>query len=1173
MSSQFTHLHLHTQYSLLDGAIRIKELPKILKLLEFDACAITDHGNLHGVIDFYNSMKANQLKPIVGLGAYVSNGSRNKRAYPKGTPYSYHLTLLCQNKEGYKNLIKLSSLGYTEGKYYGKPRIDHELLEKHHKGLIALSACMAGELAKRFMQGLDEEAAKLAQWYKALFEGRFYIELQNTQIEEESKINPKLVALAKQLQIPLVGTNNCFYQAKSDAESQYILRLMGMQKRVSDPEVKPMETSELYIKSKSEMQDAFQDFPRECLSNTQVINEQCEIDLENNRYYLPDYPVEPNLTLEEQFNKDAYSGLDKRLIELNTIHNWDEVKKESIKPVYIERLEFELQVILKMGFSGYFLIVADFCNWSKENNIPVGPGRGSGAGSLVGYSLGITDLDPLEYDLLFERFLNPDRVSLPDFDIDFETEGREKVIQYVRSKYGQKNVCQISSVGSLQAKGAIRGVARVMNLPYSNADKIAKLIPNELKMSITKAIGMEPELERLFKEGTEIEQKLIQTAIALEGMNSNLSTHAAGVIIMNSDVTDIMPVCTPSNGEQIQSQYTMENAENQGAVKFDFLGLRNLSIIAKAIELINANRREKQPFDIRLIPLDDKKTFQLLSKGDTTGVFQMESDGMKSLLVKMKTDCFEDIIALVALYRPGPLGSGMVNDYVERKHGRQKSIYPHPLMESVLKETYGVMVYQEQVMRTVQILAGFSLGEADILRRAIGKKKPEILKEQRNLFVEGCFKKGISQEKSNEIFDLIDKFAGYGFNKSHSAAYGLIGYQTAWLKANYPVDFMAALLTTDRNRPESVVKLIQECKEMNIQVLPPDINESELSFTTVGNKIRFGLNAIKNVGASALHCIIEARKNKKTFMSLLDVYSNINTSKVNARVLEALIKSGVFDSLESNRKKNFEALDKSISIATDERAFQNENQISIFELMPPEEAEKSKAKLELDDILDWNKKTRLKYEKEALGFYISGHPLDPYKKEFNQIGIMSYSLDFKNGETTLRRFDDVQIAGIIINNMVKMTKKNEKYSILNVEDLKGTLEVMVFPKVWKDVNHLLERDDAILIRGKVNENKEGVKNLVANEIKSLAMIRAENADSLVISLFHNTKKNQLESIKEVLASCPGECQIELKLNTADQCTIDLLINERVGISENLIAGLEASVGSENFDFIYKKSRN
>ncbi|MCP4298006.1 MAG: DNA polymerase III subunit alpha [Proteobacteria bacterium] len=1173
MSSNFTHLHFHTQYSLLDGANKVKGLGNFVSDMGYDACAITDHGNMHGAIEFFHEMKKAKVKPIIGMEAYIALEHRTRRKYAKSGPNAYHTVLLCENKEGYKNLIKLASLGFTEGLFYGKPRIDHELLEKYNKGIIALSACLGGEIAKRLLDDEEQQAIRVAKWYSEVFEERYYIELQANKLDLQSKVNPGLMNIAKQLNIPLIGTNDCHYPKREYAEAHYLLQLMGWQKKVTDPDVRGLETSEIYIKNEDEMYQAFDEegLPAEALHNTKLVAERCELDLVNKKYFLPDYPLPEGITLDDELVKQSNEGLDQRLEILKTVYQWDEKEEAKKTEIYRKRLDFELKIINQMGFPGYFLIVSDFINWSKNNQIPVGPGRGSGAGSLVAYAVRVTDIDPIEYDLLFERFLNPDRVSMPDFDIDFEVEGRERVIEYVKQRYGDEKVCQISALGSLKAKGAIKGVARVLDIAYADADKIAKLVPDDLGINLSNAIKREPKLQEIAEYGTEVEQKLVKVSLALEGLNSNLSTHAAGVIIMNTPITDVMPICTSSsNDTNSQSQFTMKYAEDQGAVKFDFLGLRNLTVIDKAVRLINEHREQDNQLDISLISMTDKASYQLLCRGDTTGVFQLESEGMKTLIQKLRPDCFEDIIALVALYRPGPLGSGMVDDFVERKHGRQNIVYQHPLMEDVLKETYGVMVYQEQVMRTVQVLADFSLGGADILRRAIGKKIPEILAEQREKFVIGCEKNNIDEELSNQIFDLIQKFADYGFNKSHSAAYALVSYQTAWLKANYPVEFMAALLTADINKPDSVVKLINECKEMDIPVLPPDINESELIFTTHENKIRFGLNAIKNVGAAALSNILEAREQQNDFKTVLDVFTSIDTSKVNSRVLEALVKGGVFDSLEPNRRKIMEGLDDVLSLAAAEKSMVRENQVSFFDLLSEEEEERSRTKLELPDLPDWKQKLRLKYEKDSLGFFISGHPLDPFDEEVKSLGKITTTSQLKAEGHTFQHREEILLAGVIVNSIVRLTKANKQMAVLTLEDQMGAIELVIFPKVFSSVEALLTIDDPVLVVGHANTRDDSV-NIVVESIRTLADLRFERSNLIMIDLSEDVQQENLFKIKEIMSSCPGSCQVVVNLSTKQNCKVQLKLKEEVEVCEQLVDSFDDILPIHSFQYKYRST--
>ncbi len=1166
MSRQFVHLHFHSHYSLLDGAIKVKGLGPILKEKGFETSALTDHGNMFGAVEFHHEMNKSGIKPIVGMEAYVADGHRTNRKYAKPGPNAFHAVLLAQNRQGYTNLSKLSSIAFSEGKFYGRPRIDHELLAEYNEGIIVLSACLQGELARRLRDGKEKEAYEVAQWYKDTFPGRYYVELQANGIDIQNKVNPQLIKLARDLDIPLVGTNDCHYLTSDIAESHHLLQLMGWQKRVTDPGVKTLDTKELYVKTAEEMYQAFEqaDLPLEALENTVKIAAQCELDLTNKKYYLPDYPVAEGRTLEEELIIESREGLQERLDKLGPLYGWDADEVIAQQNTYFTRLDFELKVINEMGFPGYFLIVSDFIKWAKNNGVPVGPGRGSGAGSIVAYSLKITDIDPIKFELLFERFLNPDRISMPDFDIDFEVEGRERVINYVRQKYGEKNVCQISAIGSLLAKGVLRGVARVLDIPYSDADEIAKLIPDELGITLDKAIEKEPKLKEMKEQGSEIEKKLLRHALALEGLNSNLSTHAAGVIIMNSDITDVMPTCTPTKGDAIQSQFTMKYAEDQGAVKFDFLGLKNLSVIDKATALVNRNRKPEDLLDITLLPMDDTKSFELLCRGDTTGVFQLESDGMKGLIQKLKPDCFEDIIALVALYRPGPLGSGMVDDFVECKHGRKAITYLHPLLADVLEETYGVMVYQEQVMKVVQVLAGFTLGQADLLRRAIGKKIPEVLAEQRNLFVEGSAKNDVNPKTAGEIFDLIDYFAGYGFNKSHSAAYALISYQTAYLKANYPVEFMASLMTCELNKPEAIVKLIGECKEMKIEVMPPNINSSDLIFTAKGKKIYFGMAAIKNVGSAALTSIIEARGDG-SYTDLTDLFTRIDASKVNSRVMEALTKSGVFDELEPNRHRIFESIDMLLSLAQAEKSMKRENQVSFFDQLPEEELGKSKKAIELPDLPNWKPKERLQHEKEALGFYISGHPAEPYMREIKAFAKITPSYEIKDGEKTFKKREHLRIAGVIATKNIRMTKTGKYMAILQVDDPYGSIEVVVFPKLYADVEALISTDEPLLIKGFQNNNNSST-GLVADTITSLPALRAQHATRMKLHIKSNLEEEKLIKLKEIFERHPGNCLIQFKVD-ADPKTVHLKLPLRVSPNEQLVESVEEVTGLKSLEFV------
>ena len=1243
MSQKFTHLHVHTQYSLMQGAIPIKSLARALQELGYEACAITDHGNMFGAIEFYHALRNQNLTPIIGTGIYVARESRHKHDYEQRGPNACQTNLLCQDRKGYHNLNYLSSLAYTEGKHYGIPRVDYELLEKYNEGLVALSAGLDGDLARHLHDGRLEEARSLATWYRDVFEGRYYLELQATGRIEQNELNSQLIKLSRELSIPLVATNDCHYLEEKDADAHYILELMGLQKRVTDSDIHDKNPNHLYLKSQEEMIKAFSSYSQEVLTNSVLIAEQCNISLENNSYYLPKYEIPTDETLDSHLTRQARQGLQNRLANLYKLYNPADSFEEFRKP-YDERLSFELEVIIQMEFSGYFLIVADFVNWAKDHEISVGPGRGSGAASLVAYALRITDVDPLRYGLLFERFLNPDRISMPDFDIDFEVNGREAVIDYVRKKYGANNVCQIATFQSLGAKAAIRNVARVLDFPYSEADKIAKLIPGKLGIDLNESLQQEPELARLERKGTENEKKLIGLAKSLEGLTTHLGTHAAGVIIMDCDIREVMPVCTGKE-DTLQSMYTMKYAEDQGAVKFDFLGLLTLSIIESAIKLINLqhpgiNGTLDLPFDLEMIPMDDPLTFELLCHGNTTGVFQLESPGMKKLVNDMQPSVFGDIVAIVALYRPGPLGSGMVDDFIQCKHGRKQIVYPHQLMVPILKDTYGVMVYQEQIIQAVQILAGFTLGQADLLRRAIGKKIAGVLAEQRHNFVQGCLDNpefvkecgSVSPElKANEIFDLIDYFSGYGFPKSHTVAYGLISYQTAYLKAHYPVQFMASLLNCSMNQPEKVVNFISECKEMGIEVLPPDVNQSVNEFavsflhfelTSQGQKmlnglglpdslssvlrslrnevfktedvllmqlkkladsnvigtdnllsfqkviiramrieaVRFGLNAVKNVGGNAVDMILKARvqKEENQFTDFMDFMKTVDLTKVSSRVLETFIKCGAFDCLNSNRALLLLVLNEAVHLGQEFQRAHQPLQNSLFDLLSEEESKNTETQLKFPDVKDWTTKQRLAYEKEALGFYVSGHPLDHYESEIKKLAITTNDLEengYKDGDT-------VTLAGIITANTVRLSKKNEKFSIINLEDLRGSIEIPVYAKLYEEVRNLLEEDEPVLIQGRVNfRDDEGSRQgltLIAEKIQWLSQIRQETCKEVVIVLRQNNISTDylvpqiLDPFREMLLTSPGKSKICFHLQVADESEVKIQLHESITLTSKLV---------------------
>ncbi|MFL5396222.1 MAG: DNA polymerase III subunit alpha, partial [Myxococcales bacterium] len=913
MPADFTHLHLHTLYSLLDGAIRLPDLMRACKDSGMKSVAVTDHGNMFGVVSFYREAKKAGVKPIIGFEAYVAGergmGDKTQRV-------GNHLVLLAQNEAGYRNLRYLSTKAFMDGFYYD-PRVDKPLLRAHSEGIIALTACMAGAVPKAIRRGDMDEARREARELKEIFGDRLYLEIQSNALKEQLPVNHGICELSREMGIPLVATADSHYVAKSDARAHEVLMAIASGRTFDDPKRLRHETEELYIKTPDEMDGAREATTgvgaewREAVHNSWLIAEQCNVELDLKSTHLPRFSVPDGETLDSYLQRRAREGLDTRFGEIAR------TGRAIDADVYRERLERELQVIIKMKFAGYFLIVQDFINWAKSRGIPVGPGRGSGAGSLVAYALRITDLDPLPYNLLFERFLNPERISMPDFDVDFCQDRRGEVIDYVTGKYGRENVAQIITYGALSAKSAIKDVARVMGVPFAEVNELTRNIPNLIDghpATIEKALEVEPKL-RDIQEQKPIFKSIVEYARALEGLTRSTGMHAAGVVIGEKPLWEYVPLCRGQNGELV-TQFAKDEVELAGLVKFDFLGLTTLTVISEAVKLVNRGRAESERVDITMLPLDDKKTYQLISSGDTAGIFQMESSGFTEMVKKLKPSVFEDIVAAGALYRPGPLESGMVDVFINRKHGREKVTYPHPKLETILKDTYGVIVYQEQVMQIAQVLGGYSLGRADLLRRAMGKKKADVMAKERDGFVAGCAASGVDSKTANDIFDLMEKFAEYGFNKSHSAAYGLITYQTAWLKAHHPVEFMAALLTSEKDNTDKVVAHIAEARADGITVLPPDVNESDLAFgvgsDTAGKKlIRFGLGAIKGVGENSIEGILAARK--KPFAGLFDFCSRIDTRKINRKTVEALIAAGAFDFTQKPRKALWDAIEPALA--------------------------------------------------------------------------------------------------------------------------------------------------------------------------------------------------------------------------------------------------------------------
>jgi len=1078
VQGSFIHLHLHSQYSLLDGAIRFPQLFERLSSYGVNAVALTDHGNMFGTYDFYRQAKAYGIHPIIGCEVYVAPESRFRKKKEARKDTSNHLILLAKNNVGYQNLTRLVSLAYTEGFYY-KPRIDHELLEKYHDGLIALSACLKGEIPSLILSKRIDEARERLRFYKGLFgEGNFYGELQKNGIPEQDFVNDILKQLAREESIPLVATNDCHYLDRQDAQAHEVLLCLQTGKTLRDKGRMKFQTDEFFLKSPDEMIRNFSDVP-EAIENTLEIAKRCDVDLSFHGYHFPTYEVPEGKDHENYLEEMAKEGLETYFEKMRG------QGKELDEELYRKRLAYELKTINEMGFSDYFLIVSDFIGYAKAHDIPVGPGRGSAAGSLVSFSLGITEVDPIPYNLMFERFLAPGRVSMPDIDCDFSEEKRERVIRYVADKYGHDHVAQITTFAALKARSVIRDVGRVLGLPYSEVDQVAKLIPQQLGITIDEAIRLSPQLRGLIEADLKI-ANLVKIAKTLEGLYRHSSTHAAGVVISSKPLMEFLPICVGQKGE-VLTQYDMGCVESIGLVKFDFLGLSTLSVIDRAATLI----REKQnpDFDLKSISLQDKKTFELLRKGNVFGVFQLESSsGMRDLLVRMKPQKFEDLIALLALNRPGPLESGMVDDYIKRRNNKKLVTYDIPELEEVLGDTYGVILYQEQVMQIAMKLAGFSPSDADRLRKAMGKKKAEEMVKLREKFVEGAAKKKIQVDKAEKVYNQMAQFAKYGFNKSHSTAYALITYQTAYLKAHYTTEYMAALLSNEIGNSDKLAHYIDQCKGMGIEVLPPDVNRSDLDFTVEDGKIRFGLAGIKNVGQGAAQIIVQERNKGGEFTSLLDFCIRLDLRKVNKRVLESLIKCGSFDPMGVSRAKLSEALDQVLATAQALQKQQNNKQKSLFSVSGNRDTEVLANTFLYPDVEDWPQSKRLLFEKELLGIFLTGHPLKEFEEKIKDLDVTPVSELIKTpGRKT------VKVAGMVINSKEITTKKNkEKMAFVTLEDQTGSVEVLVFPSVFKEVEFYILPDEPIMVEGTVDKSKEVVK-IKAISVTPLREVRVQKS--------------------------------------------------------------------------------
>jgi len=1131
--SGFVHLHLHSQYSLLDGAIRFEDLFERARQLRMDSLALTDHGNMFGAVEFYQKAIQHGIKPIIGCEIYVASGSRHEK---KQGGKIFHLTLLAKNRAGYHNLAKLVSLAHIEGFYY-KPRVDKGLLSEYQEGLFALSGCMKGEIGVSILNNHMDGALEAGRRYQQIFGERFFLEIQDNKVEGQKRIHEAMGEIGETLGIPLVATNDCHYLKREDAKAHEVLLCIQTGKSLNDPERMKFSSDEFYVKSAEEMRGVFPQYP-EAIENTLRIAEQCNLELRFGEYHFPKFTPPDGKSLNLYLDELSRKGLEDRLQHIPDPHD-----------KYWTRLDKELERIKSMGFAGYFLIVADFINHAKGKGVPVGPGRGSAAGSLVAFAVRITDIDPIRYGLLFERFLNPERISMPDVDVDFCMERRDEVIQYVTEKYGKDNVAQIITFGKMQAKAVVRDVGRALDMPYSEVDRIAKLIPSTLNITLQQALDQEPTLREL-QEKDERVRNLISIAQLLEGLTRHASTHAAGVVISNKPLSEYLPLYRGQNGE-VMTQYSMKDVEKIGLIKFDFLGLKTLTVIRKAEEMVR--KHKDSVFDVGAIDLADSETYRLLSSGATNGVFQLESMGMKELLVKLKPEVFEDVIALVALYRPGPLGSGMVDGYIKRKHGLETVEYELPQLREVLGETHGVIVYQEQVMKIATLLADFSLGDADVLRRAMGKKIPVEMEKQRERFLDGARKKHINVETAERIFELMAKFAEYGFNKSHSAAYALIAFQTAFLKAHHPVEFMAALLTSDVESTDKIVKYIAECRDMGIEVLPPDVNESWRDFTIVDGKIRFGLAAVKNVGTGAIDSILTERGKQGNYRSLFDFCRRVDLRRVNKRVLESLIKSGAFDFTGASRAQLMVALDDAVERAQSFQKERESNQLGIFSQSGDRDSWIEEPSL--PEIEEWPENQLLAFEKEALGFYITRHPLARFEEE-----IKRHTHEDTVSILGKRNGSEVTICGVASSLKEIQTRKGDRMAFLSLEDMKGLVEVILFPDVFQASLPYLNDDHPLLVRGILDMEDENPK------IKAIEVLPLSQCDEACISKVHLTirspgiTRDQLVDLKKILLENQGKSVAVLHLIVPNQGETVIRLPIKVEPSTALLASLEEAFG-------------
>ena len=1131
---EFVHLHLHSDYSLLDATIQIKPLAKRVSKLEMRACALTDHGNMFGAMSFYQAMKGEGVKPIIGCEVYITRGSRfdkDKKALKPGEKANFHLILLAKNRIGYQNLIKLTSRAFTEGFYY-KPRIDLELLSKHSEGLIGLSACMSGVPSALLARGACEEAVQASHEFEEIFgKGNYFLEIQEHDLDAQKRIRKPLVELSKRTGIPLVATNDSHYLSPDDARAHDILLCIGSGKTVQDTNRLRYGSPYFYVRSAEEMWAIFGDEMPEVLTRTLDIAEMCEFEMPGGNNHLPVFPIpesDKGLCLDEFFEKVVSEGYEQRRSSV-----WEpllargELKHKLSE--YQERISREIATIRQMGFSSYFLIVWDFIRYARENKIPVGPGRGSAAGSLVAYCLGITDVDPIQYDLLFERFLNPERVSMPDIDIDFCVRGRDNVIQHVTELYGRNSVCQIITFGTLASKAAIKDVGRALNMPYSEVERVAKMIPPPVRgrnVSISSALEQVPELRKAVEENEQV-RDLIDLAKRLEGCARHTSVHAAGVVISPEPLEQLIPVALSSN-QEMTTQFSMSDLEKTGMLKMDFLALTTLTIISDCLNTIKQSLNTE--IDWSTVPLDDPMAMGLFAEGRTEAVFQFESEGMREICRRLRPKGLEDLAALNALYRPGPLDGGMVDDFIERHHGHKSVRYIVPEMKEILSNTYGIIVYQEQIMQLAQKLAGYSLGEADLMRRAMGKKKREEMEKHEVKFVEGAVARGLKKEKAQQIFSLMAQFADYGFNRSHSVAYAYLAYQTAYLKAHYPEHFYAAVLSNELEDSAKIFKYARELKGQGIRLLPPDLNESGAGFTPLDGAIRFGLEALKGVGGASVQAILEARQAGE-FNSFFEFVERIGNRALNKRVLESLVCAGAFDSLGGGQPKNhwraklFAAIDSALVRGAKAQKEKELGQTGLFgeggDVGGP-----GKIVDELPDAPPWSNSELLAGEKKAIGFYVTGHPLNNYTEVLDRLKCVSFSelCRLESGTTT-------QFGGIVTGLQVKTTKKGDRFALMRLEDQEGGIRCIVWPDVFNKFHSLLQDDVAVIVYGRLESSDEGTVSLICNELIKIDEVVQKKARAMLIRLPQGVSSEaDLESMWQILRGHPGECEVQIEMN-------------------------------------------